>query len=117
MDVCVLVRRAPYGTVYGSEALRVAGGLAASGLKVVLAAADDGVYLLRRGQDPRALAMANLEQAARQLSDYGVAQVLADSESLAERGLALADLIEGVELIDSVALGRLLAQIGKVLVY
>lgn len=85
-------RKAPYGTIYALEALEVVLIGAAFDQRVSLAFLDDGVYQLTRGQDTAAIGMKNFSPTYAALGDYDVREIYVERESLAARGLALADL-------------------------
>lgn len=86
-------RRGPYGSVYAQEALEVALIGAAFEQEISLALIDDGVFLLRKGQDTRNLGMKQFSAAYRALGDFDIHRVYVERESLAERGMSEADLV------------------------
>ncbi len=87
-------RRGPGGTVYGMEALDAL--LAASAFDQELNAVflDDGVYQLKRGQNPATLGIKNFTKTFAALSDFGVDHLYVEKESLVDRGLSHSDLME-----------------------
>ena len=85
-------RKAPYGTIYALESLEVVLIGAAFDQQVSLAFLDDGVYQLTRNQDTAAIGMKNFSPTYAALGDYDVREIYVERESLAARGLALADL-------------------------
>ncbi|HYA73978.1 MAG TPA: sulfurtransferase complex subunit TusC [Roseiarcus sp.] len=86
-------RRAPYGTIYALEALEVVLIGAAFEQDVSAAFLDDGVYQLINGQDTTGVGMKNFSKTYKALGDYEVRKLYVERESLAERGLALEDLM------------------------
>lgn len=86
-------RRAPYGTVYGLEALDAM--LAASAFDQDLCAAfvDDGVFQLKQDQNPSALDMKHYTKTFTALPDFGIGRLYVEEESLIDRGLSKDDLI------------------------
>ena len=86
-------RRAPYGTIYALEALEVVLIGAAFEQDVSAAFLDDGVYQLINGQDTAGVGMKNFSKTYKALGDYEVRKLYVERESLAERGLALEDLM------------------------
>ncbi len=90
----IVNRRAPYGTGYGMEALDAM--LAASAFEQDLTAAfvDDGVYQLKREQQPSVLEFRHYTKAFAALSEFGIEQLYVEKESLLERGLSHTDLLE-----------------------
>jgi tRNA 2-thiouridine synthesizing protein C len=87
-------RKAPYGTIYALEALEVVLISAAFEQDVSLAFLDDGVFQLMQGQDTKAIGMKNFSPTYRALGDYEVKKLYVEKESLDERGLQSADLME-----------------------
>ncbi len=87
-------RRAPYGTIYALETLEVVLIGAAFEQDVSLAFLDDGVYQIVKGQDTTGIGMKNFSPAYRALGDYEVSKLYVEKESLEERGLTVADLME-----------------------
>ena len=101
-------RRGPYGSVYAQEALEVALIGAAFEQEISLARIDDGVFLLRKGQDTRNLGMKEFSAAYRALGDFDVHRVYVERESLAERGMGGEDLVtiadgEGGNLVEIIS--------------
>ena len=111
-------RRAPYGTVYALEALDVilAGAVFEQEVSVVFL--DDGVYQLRRGQNPSVLNMKDFSKTFGALPDFDVMYLYVEEESLVQRGMTVRDLIEvpreddtdTVTLISSTDLSSLMDQ-------
>jgi len=90
----IVNRKAPYGTVYGMEALDAL--LAASAFEQELSVAflDDGVYQLKRNQNPAVLQFRNYSKTFMALGDFDIEHIFVEQESLFERGLIVTDLIE-----------------------
>lgn len=80
-------RRGPYGSIYAHEALEVALIGAAFDQRISLALIDDGVFLLRRGQDTRHLGVKQFTAAYRALKDFDIHRVYVERESLLDRGM------------------------------
>ena len=87
-------RKAPYGTIYGLEALDVVLTGAAFDQDVSLVFLDDGVYQLHRGQIPSVLDMKHYTLAFGALSDFDITSVYVEKESMIRRGIRTSDLIE-----------------------
>ena len=91
----LLNRRAPHGTIYGLEGLEVALIGAAFDQDICLAFVDDGVFRLKRGQNPSKLGSKHYAPTHGALGDYGITRVYVEDYSLRVRGLerhALLDL-------------------------
>ena len=89
-------RKAPYGTIYALESLEVVLIGAAFEQDVALAFVDDGVFQLTKGQNTDGIGVKNFSPTFRALGDYDVSKLFVERESLEERGLSEADLIEVV---------------------
>lgn len=89
-------RKAPYGTIYALESLEVVLIGAAFEQDVALAFLDDGVFQLAKGQNTDGIGVKNFSPTFRALGDYDVSKLFVERESLEERGLSEADLIEVV---------------------
>jgi tRNA 2-thiouridine synthesizing protein C len=87
-------RKAPYGTIYALESLEVVLISAAFEQDVSLAFLDDGVYQLMKKQDTAGIGMKNFSPTYRALGDFEVTKLYVEKESLDERGLQPADLME-----------------------
>ena len=87
-------RRAPYGTIYALEALDVMLAGAVFEQNVSAAFIDDGVYQLRRGQNPSVLQMKDFSKTFGALPDFDFTHIYAEQESLEQRGMSMDDLIE-----------------------
>ena len=109
-------RRAPYGTAYALEALDVMLAGAVFEQEVSAVFLDDGVYQLRRGQNPSVLQMKDFSKTFGALPDFDIMNLYVDEESIKQRGMTERDLIEvprdddsnAVTLISSSALSDLM---------
>ena len=103
-------RTAPYGTVYALESLEVVLITAAFDQDVSLVFVEDGVWQLKKGQQTKGIETKNFSPTYRALEGYDVEKLYVERESLEARGLAEDDLIVDVEVRDSAALGKLMAE-------
>ena len=103
-------RKAPYGTLYALESLEVVLIGAAFEQDVSLAFLDDGVYELTMGQNTKGVEMKNFSPTYRALEDYDVSKLYVEKESLAVRGLAEADLMVPVQVVDAAEMARLMTE-------
>jgi len=106
----VLMRRAPYGSVYTAEGFRAVMGIGIFEMDVVLAFVDDGVYALVKDQNPKKLDMQSLGEGFPMLPEFGVNGFYVHQPSLEARGLSADDLVMDVQLVDSAGLAELLAE-------
>jgi tRNA 2-thiouridine synthesizing protein C len=103
-------RKAPYGTIYALESLEVVLIAATFDQDVSLVFLDDGVYELAKQQQPKGIGIKNFSPTYRALEGYDVEKLYVERESLQSRGLTEADLLVPVEVLDSAALGALMAE-------
>lgn len=92
-------RRAPHGTVYALESLETVLIGAAFDQDVSMLFIDDGVYQLKKEQNPDSIEFKNFAKAFRALEMYDVEKLFVEQESLSERGLSVDDLLVDVEVI------------------
>ncbi|MEE9287219.1 MAG: sulfurtransferase complex subunit TusC [Gammaproteobacteria bacterium] len=102
-------RKAPHGTIYAWELLEAALTAAAFAQHVTLVFIDDGVYQLKKNQDTTGIGVKDFSPVYRALEDYEIEKVFVERESVEKRALSPADFIIPVEIIDSAALGKLMA--------
>ena len=114
-QVAVLMRKAPYGSVYTAEGFRSMMGIGVFELDISAIFVDDGVYALVKGQDPAGLDMKALGDGFSMLPDFGVTKFYVHDQSLTERGLSADDLVIDVEIVDAAGVARLLESCGTVL--
>ncbi|WP_107851799.1 sulfurtransferase complex subunit TusC [Oceanimonas marisflavi] len=107
--VAFIFHTPPHGSAAGREGLDAV--LATSALSEELAVffIDDGVYQLRAGQAPAAIKGRDYAPTFGLLELYDIERVYVCADSLAERGLSLADLCIEAEACDAGELGRRLA--------
>lgn len=103
-------RRAPHGTVYALESLETVLIGAAFDQDVTVLFIDDGVYQLKKEQNPDGIEFKNFAKAFRALEMYDVEKLFVEKESLTERGLSEDDLLVDVELISRAQTKELIDQ-------
>ena len=103
-------RRPPYGTIYALECLEVVLIAAAFDQDVSVVFVDDGVWQLKKNQDPTGIGMKNFSKTYGALDDYDVEKIYVEKESLAARGLSAEDLVIPVEVVAAKELAELMAQ-------
>ena len=113
--VAVLMRKAPYGSVYTAEGFRSIMGVGVFEMDVRVIFVDDGVYALVKGQDPTGLDMKSLGDGFPMLPDFGITKFYVHDQSLAERGLTTDDLVIDVEVVDGDRVAHLLTESGTVI--
>ena len=113
--VAVLMRKAPYGSVYTAEGFRSMMGIGVFEMDINVVFVDDGVYALVKGQDPAKLDMKPLGDGFPMLPDFDVHKFYVHDRSLAERGLTPDDLVMDVEIVDDERVAQILRSSGIVL--
>ncbi len=86
-------RTAPYGSIYAMEGLEVALIGGAFEQQVSMAFIDDGVFVLKKGQDTSQTNLKNFSLAYAALGDYDITRLYVEKESLQVRGLSIDDLM------------------------
>ena len=113
--VVVMMRKAPYGSVYSAEAFRTIMGIAVFEMDICVAFIDDGVYALVKDQDPGKLDMKPLGDGFPMLKDFDVKRFVVHGESLLERGLKPEDLVLEAEIVDNAGFAKILSEYQRVL--
>ncbi len=107
--IAILMRKAPYGTVYPAEGFWAMTGIAVFEMNVCVVFVDDGVYLLAKGQDPSGIDMKNLAAGFVGLPDVGITEFYVHDQSMAERGLAASDLAMEAKAVSAAEIERILS--------
>ncbi len=102
-------RRAPHGSIYALESLETVLIGAAFDQDVSMLFIDDGVYQLKKDQQPDGLEFKNFSKTYRALEMYDVEKLFVEKESLQERGLSVDDLLVDIEVVDRAAVNELVS--------
>jgi tRNA 2-thiouridine synthesizing protein C len=114
-SVLFLHRQTPHSSLATREALDAALAAAAFGVEAALLFLDDGVFQLRRNQQPAAAQLKATAPMFEALDLYGVEQRFVCAESLRQRGLSRDDLIISVQPVEASELQSLLARFDHLL--
>lgn len=106
--IMYLNRRAPYGTIYAQEGLEAVLIGSAFDQDVCIVYVDDGVYQLKKGQNPAEVEMKNFSRTYRALEDYGIDKLYVDRKSMEDRGLSKGDFYLRVDVLDSRQLSEMM---------
>ena len=101
-------RKAPHGTVYALEVLEAVLISAAFDQDVFIAFVDDGVFQIKKNQDPTVMEMKNFSKTYRALEGYDIEQLYVEQEALDERGLTADDLLLDVHVISRAEMAKLM---------
>ena len=97
-NICIVLRKPPYGTVIASEAVRHALGGVVEEMQTSLVLLDSGVHSARAGQVTDGTEYQSVGEGIGDCIDMGV-EVYADKGSLKEQGIEPEDLIEGIKVL------------------
>jgi tRNA 2-thiouridine synthesizing protein C len=109
-----VMQRAPHGSCYAQEALDLLLTTAAFEQAVSVLLLDDGVFLIKKGQQPDRIDSKDIAPVFLSLEIYEVHRVFVEQESLQERGLKPNDLLLPVETIPRCRVGTLIARHDRV---
>lgn len=96
-----IMKNPPHGSVYPYEGLEVILIVAAYDQLLNALFIDDGVFVLKKGQETKGIGVKEFSKTFRVLEDYGVENLWVDKDSLEARNLTADDLITDVTVIDT----------------
>ncbi len=97
-NALIMIRKAPYGSVYAAEAIRAIMGLVSFEVEVEVLFIHDGVFVAKKNQNPEAIEMKSLGGVLPQLKDMDIEKFYACGQSLEERNMTADDLEVEVEI-------------------
>ena len=110
-----LFRSAPHGSNAGREGVDALLAASAYCEDITVLFVGDGVYQLLLGQEPNVILSKDYAPMLKLFDLYDIEQVFVCADSLAERGLAQADLVIDAEALNTEQLKAQLQQAGKLL--
>jgi tRNA 2-thiouridine synthesizing protein C len=110
-----LFRSAPHGSNAGREGVDALLAASAYCEDITVLFFGDGVYQLLLGQDPTGILSKDYAPMLKLFDLYDIEQVFVCADSLAERGLAQADLVIDAEVLRTEQFKDKLQQAGKLL--
>jgi tRNA 2-thiouridine synthesizing protein C len=108
-------RKAPHGTVYALESLEMVLIAAVFEQDVHVVFLDDGVFQLKKNQNPNALGMKDFSKTFRALETYDIENIYVERESMEARGLTPDDFLIPVKVLDRNAMANLMNTMDVVL--
>ncbi|MDH4233093.1 MAG: sulfurtransferase complex subunit TusC [Nitrospirota bacterium] len=105
-----VMRKAPHGTINPYEGLEVMLIVAAYDQDLSAVFLDDGVYAIKKGQDPKEIGVKDFSTTFRVLPGYGIEKIYVEKESLENRGLTVEDLLLEVEVVDKSEVTKLMQE-------
>jgi len=106
----MVMRKAPYGTIYSFEGLEAVLVMGAYEQDISLVFIDDGVYSIKKDMDTSALGIKNFSPTFRVLEGYDIEKLYIDKESMEARGLTLDDLVVQPEVLDAEEIAKLMEE-------
>ncbi len=105
-----VMRKPPHGSIYPYEGLEVILIVAAYDQLLNALFMDDGVLVLKKGQETAGIGVKEFSKTYRVLEDYGVENLWVDKDSLEARGLTADDLITDVTVIETDKINAILQE-------
>lgn len=105
----VIVTKPPYGLEEAFAGLRLALAMAVNGMRTTVLMVEDGVFNAVSTQRPETIKMPSNIDAAKDLYDFD-SQILVVKEDLEARGIPESRLFDGLKVVESAALKRLLSE-------
>lgn len=105
-----VMRKPPHGSIYPYEGLEVILIVAAYDQQLNALFLDDGVFVLKKGQETKGIGVKEFSKTFRVLEDYGVENLWVEKDSLEARGLTADDLITDVTVVDADEVKKILQQ-------
>jgi len=119
-DLCILIRRPPYGSISAAEGIRHLAGALGSGLATTVVLVDGGVWVAKAGQEAGRSGWTSLSEAlggALRPTEGGPPTVLAEAGALARAGLTAQDLVPGITPAGPEAIATVLAEARHVVLF
>jgi len=116
-SVLFINTKPPYSSLATREAIDAVLATAAFGVPAGLLFIDDGVFQLRKGQNPQPAELKRTAPMFEALDMYGVEEIHVCQASLERRGLQPDDLIVPVQIADASALRALLNRFDHLLTF
>jgi sulfur relay protein TusC/DsrF len=105
-SICVMVRKAPYGTEDAFAGLKLALATTANGMDTSVIFAEDGVFCAMKDQNPEQLAMPSIMDVIDDLLSLDV-RLFCVKGDLTARHIDREELIEDIHFIDGNDLSRM----------
>lgn len=106
--VCLIIRRAPFGSLHAAEGIRIANGETIFGGELTIVLVDGGVYVAKKDQRAEESGWTSLSEEIRKLSKQ--AKTFAHADSLKSAGLNVENLVEGITQINDRELADIIAE-------
>lgn len=119
LDLCVLIRTPPYGSISAAEGLRHLIGAAANRLHVSAVLSGEGVWAAKAGQEPGGSGWTSLSETLAELLVHGEPPplVYVSEAALARAGLTPDHLVPGVRIVPDEAIAKVVSQARHVTIF
>ncbi|MFH0848349.1 MAG: DsrE family protein [archaeon] len=112
--VCIIIHRAPFGSLHAAEGIRLANGVTVYGGELTIVLVDDGVYVAKKGQRAEESGWTSLSDEVMRLSRQ--ARICVHVGSLRSAGLDAEDLVDGVTSIDDEGFADIMAESDSIII-
>ncbi|MGQ9630921.1 MAG: DsrE family protein [bacterium] len=119
-SMCIVIRRAPYGTIHAAEAIRHVNGALGSGLETVVVLVEDGVYFARDGQEAKDAGWTSLSDVVKQTREGrrgDMVEFCVHDGSVLSRGIEPQDVMEGFEIVSGDDIADIVAESRGVMLF
>ena len=107
-NLCLIIRKAPFGSLHAAEGIGLANGKIAHGGGLTIVLVDDGVYVAKKGQRAEESGWTSLSDEVAKLAKR--ARICVHMDSLKLAGLRAESLVDGIAQIDDQELAHIIAQ-------
>jgi sulfur relay (sulfurtransferase) DsrF/TusC family protein len=106
-NLCLIIRKAPFGSLHAAEGIRLANGKIAHGGGLTIVLVDDGVYVAKKGQRAEESGWTSLSDEVTKLSKR--VRTCVHIGSLKSAGLQAENLVDGIIQIGDQELVNIIA--------
>ena len=112
--LCLIIRRAPFGSLHAAEGIRLANGVTVYGGELTIVLVDDGVYVAKKDQRAEESGWTSLSDEVTKLSRQ--ARICVHVASLRSAGLDAESLVDGVTPIDDEGFADIMSESDSIIV-
>lgn len=105
-SLCLIIRKAPFGTLHAAEGIRLANGKIAHGGGLTIVLVDDGVYVAKKCQRAEESGWTSLSDEVARLAKR--ARICVHTGSLKSAGISAESLVDGIAQIDDQELANII---------
>lgn len=112
--LCLIIRRAPFGSLHAAEGIRLANGVTVYGGELAIVLVDDGVYVAKKSKRAEESGWTSLSDELTKLSRQ--AKICVHAASLRSAGFDAESLVDGVTPIDDEEFVDIMAESDSIIV-